>query len=279
MTIFAPNYSPPPPTLEPRWSRFGAILDHQIREQAGVLNILLLFFIFFAVVLPLVVTVYLRTLVPGALLGSTDLSTFYGPIGEGVWYILLALLVSSAGAAVVARDVSTKAMTLYLARPIRAIDYLGAKTSAVAFWVFLGGVLPGWVGTVILLALGYVPLLLALQAIGGYFVVGVFSVAAFTGLAVLLSSLTPRSTLAGAGTFGVLLGSYVIATVLFDVSGRTGFLYVSPVQDVLAVAQAVFGVTGGPLNPWSAAAILLGLALAALGLAYYRLLRNQVIAE
>jgi ABC-type transport system involved in multi-copper enzyme maturation permease subunit len=188
-------------------------------------------------------------------------------------------LVSSAGAAVIARDVATKAMTMYLSRPIRPIDYLAAKSGAVAFWVFLGGVLPGWVASIIVLALGYVPLTLALQAIGAYFAVGLFSILAFTGLAVLFSSLTPRTTLAGAGTLGALLGSYVVVAALSGISGKTVFLYVSPVEDVLAVGAAVFGVGGNPLNPGSSAVILILLALSAFGLAYFRLRRNQVISE
>jgi ABC-type transport system involved in multi-copper enzyme maturation permease subunit len=279
VTIFAPNYAPPPPALEPRSRRTLAIVEHQIRTQAGALNLVLLALIFIVVVLPLVLTVYLYSFVPGGILGSTSLATFYGPIGGGVWFILLILLVSSAGAAVVARDVSTRAMTMYLARPIRPIDYLAAKSAALGFWVFLGGVLPGWIGSLILLALGYVPLPLALEAIGGYFVVGVFSVTAFTGLAVLLSSLTPRSTLAGAGTLGTLLGSYIVVNVLAGGSGNTGFLYASPVEDLLAVGAGVFSVPGNPLDPWSAGAVLAILGAVVFGLAYWRLVRTQVIAE
>jgi len=279
MTIFAPNYAPAPPALESRSKRALAILGHQIQVQSGVLNIVLLLFIFVVVVAPLVVTFYLSQFLPSGILGTTGLSTFYGPIGQQVWFILLIILVSSAGAAVIARDVATKAMTMYLARPIRPIDYLGAKSGALAFWVFLGGVLPGWVGTVIVLALGYVSLPLALEAIAGYFVIGVFSITAFTGLAVFFSSLTPRSTLAGAATFGALLGSDVVMGVLSGISGKVVFLYASPVQDVLAVAAGVFGASGNSLNPWSSGVVLVGFAVAAFGLAYVRLLRTQVIAE
>lgn len=279
MTIFAPNYAPPPPPLEPRSRRILAIWEHQLRTQAGVLNMFLLILIFIVVVLPLVFVVYLYHLLPGGILGTTSLSTFYEPLNGGIWFILLILLVSSAGAAVIARDVSTKAMTMYLARPIRPLDYLAAKSGALAFWVFLGGVLPGWVGTIILLSLGYISLFLALQAVAGYLVVGLFAIAAFTGLAVLLSSLTPRSTLAGAGTLGSLLGSYVVMGVLAGISGKVGFLYASPVDDVLAVGAGIFDVTGNSLDPWSAGAVLVIFALAVFGLAYGRLLRNQVIAE
>jgi hypothetical protein len=279
MTIFAPNYSPPPPTLEPRFRRALAIWEHQIRQQAGALNIVLLCFIFIAVVLPLVVTFYLSQFLPSGIFGSTSLATFYEPIGSELWFILLILLVSSAGAALIARDTATKAMTMYLARPIRPIDYLGAKSAALAFWVFIGGVVPGWIGTIIVLSLGYVSFPLALQALGGYLLVGIFSITAFSGIAVLLSSLTSRSTLAGAATFGALLGSTIVMGVLAAISGKSVFLYASPVQDVLAVAAAVFNASGNALDPWSAGAVLVLIAVAAFALAYFRLLRTQVISE
>jgi hypothetical protein len=279
MSILLPNYALPPPALEPRSRRAYAIFEHQVIEQSGALNIVLLALIFLVVILPLVVIIYIHRLLPAGIIGGTSLATFYGPIGQGVWYFLLILLVSSVGAGSIARDAATKAMTLYLARPIRPIDYLAAKSSAVAFWILIGGVLPGCIGTIIVLAIGYVSLPLALQAVAGYLAVGVFSIAAFTGVAVLLSSLTPRSTLAGAGIFGILLGSDVVTEVLSGISGKAGFLYASPVQDVLSVAAGVFDASGNSLDPWSSAAVLVLFAVAALGLSYARLRRTQEVAE
>jgi hypothetical protein len=279
VSIVAPNYSLPPPTLEPRASRAFAIFEHQIREQTRVLNIVLLALIFILGILPLVLTIYINRLVGNGLLGSIGLASFYEPIGIELWFFLLILLVSSVGAGIIAGDVATKAMTLYLARPIQPVDYLGAKAGAVAFWIFVGGVVPGWTGTIIVLALGYVSLPLALQAAAGYFVVGLFAITAYTGLAVLLSSLTSRSTLAGAGIFGALLGSDIVMAVLSAISGKVGFLYASPPSDVLAVAQGVFDVSGGSLDPWSAAAALVIFATGSFALAYVRLTRTQVIAE
>jgi hypothetical protein len=133
MTIIAPSYALPPPALEPRSRRAMAILGHQIREQSGALNYVLLAFLMIIGILPLVLNFYLERFVGGGLLGLSGLATFYWPIGEEAWFFLLILLVSSAGAASIARDVATKAMTMYLARPIRPIDYLAAKAGAVGF--------------------------------------------------------------------------------------------------------------------------------------------------
>ena len=279
MSISVPTYSMPPPALEPRWRRSLTILEHQIQEQTGVLNVILVILLSVVVVLPLVLTFYLQSLVGRGLFGSAGLDTFYWPVGQDGWFFLLILLASSVGAAIIARDVATKAMTMYLSRPIRPLDYLAAKTAAVAFWVFLGGVVPGWVGTIIVLALGYVSLPLALEAAAAFLLTGVFLTAAFSSLAVLVSSLTSRSTLAGAGIFGALLGSYIVLGILSGVSGQPGFLYASPIEDIRAVASAAFRATGSSLDPWSGAAVLVGFVAGSLSLTYLRLRAAQVVSE
>ncbi|HTT25664.1 MAG TPA: hypothetical protein VMH90_01705, partial [Thermoplasmata archaeon] len=105
MSIHQPNYDLPPPPLEPRARRTYAIFEHQVLEQAGGLNLVLLALIFLVVIVPLVFTIYLERFLPPGIGGSTSLATFYGPINGGAWYFLLILLASSAGAAVIARDV------------------------------------------------------------------------------------------------------------------------------------------------------------------------------
>ena len=279
MSIIAPSYSLPPPPLMPRMVRALAIFEHQIREQAGTLNLFLLALLGFVGVLPLVLNFYLAGVAGVGLFGSSGLATFFWPIGQQLWFFILILLVSSAGAATIARDVSTKALTMYLSRPIRPSDYLGAKAGAIAFWIFVGSVVPGWIAAIIVLALGYVSLELAVGAVAAYLLVGLFSIAAFAGLAVLFSSLTPRSTLAGAGIFGSMLGSWVVMGVLASISGRPDFYYASPVQDVVSVAAGIFGASGDPLDPRWSGAVLVAFALAAFGIAYRRLVRAQAVSE
>ncbi len=279
MTIAAPDYTMARSRLEPRPRRVLTILDHQVREQSGFLNFFLLALLLIIGIVPIVLDFYLLRNTGFGLLGATGLATFFWPIGQEIWFFLVILLVSSAGAAVVARDVATKAMTMYLAWPIRPLDYLAAKSGAVGVWIFLGVVLPGWVGSILVLALGYISLELAAQAMAAYLVVGLFAMGTFAGLAVLFSSLTPRTTIAGAGIFGSLLGAYIVLNVIARISDRTAFLYASPVNDLVGVGAGVFGATGDPLNPWSAGAILVALAVSAFALAYIRLLRTQEVSE
>ena len=157
MTIRSPEYSLPPPTLLPRVSRLLAIVENEVRQRVGALNIVLLGFIFTVVLIPLVLSFYLGALLPGGT-GTSALAVFYTPIALGAWFFFLVLLVSSVGAALIAGDLATRAITLYYARPIRRSDYLVAKASAAGIWILLATVLPGVVGVVIVLSLGYVSL-------------------------------------------------------------------------------------------------------------------------
>jgi ABC-type transport system involved in multi-copper enzyme maturation permease subunit len=281
MSIYLPDYSRPPPTLLPRGRRIQAILSAEVRARSRAINLVVLALIFVVVVLPVVLEFYLFSLLgPTGLLQHSDpLPLFNEPFAIVAWPFFLVLLASSVGAAIVAGDLATRSITLYLSRPITPADYLVAKAGAVGVWLALGTILPGLVATAIVLALGYVSLWVALQAAAGFLLVGILGVVALTGLTVLLSALASRSTYAGAGIFGTLIGTLAIAAALSGVSGNAAFLYVSPIEDLLEVARAVFALPTSPLDPWIAGGALLGLGLVSLGIAYLRLSRTEVVAE
>jgi ABC-type transport system involved in multi-copper enzyme maturation permease subunit len=280
VSIFLPDYSRPPPVLLPRRNRVAAILSTEIRARSRVVNYVVLAMIYLVVDVPIVFEFYFRANF-GAFLPSSapTLSLFLAPFGAGPWAFFLVLLSSSVGAAIIAGDFATRAITMYFARPITRADYLVAKAGAVGFWIALGAVAPGVVGTIIVLALGYVGLPLAVEAVAAFVLVGLVTVVALTGITLFLSSLTSRSVFAGAAIFGTLVGAEAIGSVLSAVGRQSAFLYVSPIEDFGAVARGVFQAAGNPLNPWVAAGVLLGLGLVAGGLAFGRLRRAEVIAE
>lgn len=279
MSIFLPDYSRPPPALLPRSARVRAILGAEVRARSGAINLILLALIHLVVVAPIVVEFYFQGLASGFVNLGPALALFYSPFATGVWSIFLVLLATSVGAATIAGDTASRSITMYLCRPITALDYLGAKLGAVGVWIAFGAVLPGCIGSIIVLALGYVALTVALQALGAFLLAGLLGVFALGGLTILLSALASRTAFAGAGIFGVLIGSEVIATVLSDVSHHASFLYLSPLNDWAASARALFGVAGDPLDPWAAGGALVVLGAVGIVLAYLRLRRTEVVAE
>lgn len=280
MSIHLPEYSRPPPELLSRTHRVLAILDTQLRNRATALNFVLLGFIATVVLASIILLFYLASAAPPLLGGNGASATLFAfAWNDGIWFFLLVLLATSVGASVVSRDLATRSLTLYLARPISRLDYLGAKAGAVAIWIAFGAILPPLIGTFIVLTVGYSSLPLALQGFGGYLAVGLLAVASMTGVAVFLSTLSSKAALAGAGIFGTFVGAEAVAAILTAISNSASFGYVSPYNDLVAVASAVFGQSGDPLDPWSAAAVLAALSVATLGLAYARLQRAEVIPE
>jgi|GEM_PF-1865429 len=278
MSLHPPRYSLAPPTLRPHASRVQVVFWATVRERLGAMNIVLLAFIFTVVLLQIIIPFYFATLVPG-LANGPELSFFYLPFASQVWFFFVVLLTASVGAGVIANDLATRSITMYLARPITHLDYLVAKAAAVAVWITIAVVAPTLLGTTIVLALGYVPLPLALQAAGAFLGVGILTIVAFTGLAVLVSSAAPKSAYAAAAIFGLLAGAEIVAFVAWTISGEPAVLYLSVEQDVLATAQAAFHVPGGVLDPTGAAAILIALGAVTFYLAWRRLATIDAVAE
>lgn len=278
MTLHPPRYSLPPPSLRPHSSRVGVVLWTTFRERLSVLNVVLVALIFVVVLLQIVVPFYFSSLV-GPTVGVSAASIVYLPFESNVWFFFEVLFLASIASGVISNDVATRAVTMYLARPITRVDYLVAKSAGVALWLGIAVILPGVVGMILILGLGYVSFPLALQFAAGYLGVGLLTVGAFGGLALLLSALAPKSSYAGAGIFGLLVGAEIVASALLSISGESSVLYASPQEDVLAVARSAFGVTGGDLNPLAAALLLVAVAVVTLALAYRRIAAIDGVSE
>jgi ABC-type transport system involved in multi-copper enzyme maturation permease subunit len=278
VSLYPPRYSLPPPSLGPRSSRVWAVISATIRERAGGMNIALLVLTFIVVLLFIVVPFYLASLAPG-LVSGPPLSLFYLPFGSQLWFFFEVLLTTSVAAGVVAGDVANKSIFMYLSRPITALDYLTAKSVSVGFWLLLGVVLPGIVGTVLVLALGYIPLFVALQAAGTFVGLGLLTVIVFTSIGVLISALSPKTTYAGAAIFGLLVGAEVVVSAVRAITHQTGALYFSVEEDLLAIARAALGVNGFAIDAVWAGVALAMLSILALLLAYWRVAHLNVVAE
>lgn len=278
MSIHAPQYTLEGTTLRPHRDRVAVVLSSTVRERFGPLNIALLVFIFIVVLITIVVPFYFANLLP-ALSSGTSLSTFFLPFSSQVWFFFQILLLASVGAGVIAGDVATRAITMYFARPITRFDYLAAKASAVALWLGLAVIVPPLIGTVIVLALGYASLVLALEAAAAFLGVGLLTVFAFTALTLLISAWAPKASYAAAAIFGLLAGTEIVALVVSGIGDDSRILYFSAEQDILAVARDAFGVSGGGIDPAIAAVILVGVGVVALMLTRLRLDSIEVVSE
>ncbi len=276
MTIAAPRYRLTSVEREPRWKRVRVIVLEGLMRRLGALNIVLLVLGSLIVGLEVVLftTPGLAQLISGG--HGVALSSFATPYESIVYLLLATMLTASAGASSVAGDVADRSITLYLSRPITPADYLFGKGAAVGLVLLIFFVVPGIAGCLFAFFVGNVSITLAVTAMGAFVGVGLLAVVLLTGLALMLSSLTRRPLFAGAAIFGVLVSAEILADLIQSATGSNQALYVSPIEDLLAVAQSLFGVTPS-ISATGALGVVLGIAVATGAVAYLRVQRVEVV--
>jgi len=276
VTISAPRYTISRLDREPRWKRVRVIVFEGLMRRLAALNIVLI------VLGALIVGVEVVLFTTPAFVA---LMSFGGPVGlsdfavpfESTPYLLLAtLLTASAGASSIAGDVADRSITLYLSRPITTGDYLVGKGSAVGLVLAIFFLIPGFAACLFAYIVGNVTVGLAVTAIGAFVVSGLLLVLFFTTLALFLSSLTRRPIFAGAAIFGVLVSAEVLAQLVRGVTSSAQALYLSPIEDLLAVAQSLFGVTPS-IGAGSAAGVVPGISVVGSVVTYLRVRQVEVV--
>jgi ABC-type transport system involved in multi-copper enzyme maturation permease subunit len=276
MSISAPRYTIPSLERESRARRVRVIVVDGLMRRLGALNIVLIVLgsLIVGVEVVLFTTPAFAILINGG--GSVALKNFATPYLSIAYLLLATLLVASAGASAIAGDVANRSITLYLSRPITPADYLLGKGLAVGLVLVIFFLVPGIAACLFAYVVGNVSLGLATVAMGAFVAVGLLVAVVFTALALFLSSLTRRTIFAGAAIFGLLVTAEVLAVLVRSVTGSAQSLYVSPIEDLLAVAQSVFGVTPA-VNAGIAFAAVAGLAVVSVVLAFLRVRQVEVV--
>jgi len=275
VSISAPRYVQGPTARVGRPWRILAVVEHEVLRRATWGPLLAVALVWMIVVLEVVVNVYFATVTGGSVGAAFD-----SPYGSVIWVLLLLIVTATVGAGSLADDIGSRAITLYLSRPLRLSDYLVAKASAVGTWLLIAAVGPGCVAAGVSAALGYVSASEALAAVAGCWAVGFVMAVFFTGVALALSSLTRRSLYAGVAIFGTVLAVGVSVSVVSGITGNSDLLYADIVSNVQSIGDVAFGLSPPyPTDPLASTAVLVltGVALAAL--AWWRLTRIEVVGE
>lgn len=279
MTLSPPRYALAEHRLRPRQDRVWTIFSVNVRLRGlRIFPLLLVGFGFVATFVPLFLTELFSTY---GLSNGPSLASFYSAYNNLMLFIFTLLMSAVVGSGIIADDLRTKSISLYLSRPITVLDYLVGKSGVVGALLALLAILPGVLTAVLVGVLGYVSATVAAEAIGIYLGTGVLLVLVLTGFAVLLSSLTERKSFAGAGIFAVLLSLEIVASVLYAATNQVSALYLAPWEDVLSVARWGFGVRTpeASLDPSVALSILIVLPVVLYGATYVRLRRLEVMTE
>ena len=223
----------------------------------------------------IVIVLFLGAFLPGQ---TRDLSFFFVPASNGAILFFVTLMASVVGSALIADDLNSMALTLYLSRPITHADYLIAKAAILAPLISMIAVLPLVLTPFVAALLGLFAWTIALEAIGLSVLLGLLFTAFYTSVTLLLSSLTTRKSYAAAGVFAVTFGLTIPADILASSIGNSALLYVSPWEDYLALARAAFGASGNQLDwPWALAILLAATVVASLA-TYLRMKAVEVVS-
>jgi len=275
MSISAPRYAAGPLPLVSRTRRALAIYLEELGRLAGWGTWLVVAISYAAIVLAIVVNAELSSLLRGL-----TLSSFYVAYAIPIWPFLILLVATAVGSGSVSDDLSSRSITLYLSRPIRLEDYVGAKVAAVGTWVGVTAIGPGLLGVTILAALGLAPLAVSVSAFLVFLALGLLTTFFFTGLAIGLSALTSRALYAGVGIFGITLSAEIVGAAVSGATGNSSVLYISPVDDIETAASAAFQTgSATSIDPWGATAVLVVAGAVLFAIAWLRLRRVEVVGE
>jgi len=275
VSISAPRYASGPVVHVGRTTRALAIFQRELLRRATWGPLLAVALTWLVVVLAATFNIAFASLT-----GSSVMSGFESPYESVAWILLILIVAATVGAGSLADDIGSRAITLYLSRPINLSDYLVAKAGATGTWLLIATVGPGCVAVAITTALGYVSASAALAAAGAYFAVGVVTAVFFTGVTLAFSSVTRRSLYAGVATFGAVLSIDVSTSVVSGITGNTPILYANPKTLTQTMAEAAFGLSSSsPLNPYTSAAVMIVVGVVLAALAWWRLARIEVVGE
>jgi ABC-2 type transport system permease protein len=186
-------------------------------------------------------------------------------LNQQIGFTILLSIFGAAG--LVANDLRTGAILVYLSRPLTRRDYVFGKLCVPLALNLAVTLLPAL--ALYAVALGLAPdqfLQWELAWIGPAIAVHSLTISLFVSLLVLaVSALSRSARVAGLAFFGLIFGLEMVRLIVQHAFGRAEAMLVSVLADMRALGAALFGLTDTELLavPWPAPAVVL--VLVALG--------------
>ena len=197
---------------------------------------------------------------------------------QWMWGVLFSAVV---GSRLVSNDLRSEALYIYLAKPLRRIDYIIGKMLACVIWLIPITIAPAlWVYAAVN---GASNKQIFVHERGEIFLELLWVELTFMFLcsvaAVTISSLTKRWVLALVGWVGAMFISVPIAVIAREASRNAEWLYLSPVTSLWTFSDHVFEQNDAPnfFPDWAGAAwVLHGLIVFGIAVFITRVLRIEV---
>jgi len=193
-----------------------------------------------------------------------------------IWTILLT---ATAGSSLISEDIENKSITLYYSSPIEKIDYFLGKFGIIGSFISLVTVLPSTILYWVLNLVSSTPIRENLW-IWGASVLSSFLIIVFLGILILsLSSLTDNSKYVGASFFGLILGSSVIAGILYEVTNNKWAILISLLENLSIIREKIFKIAlERPIEWYYSFSLILGMTIL-FGVFSYLRLRKLELSE
>jgi ABC-type transport system involved in multi-copper enzyme maturation permease subunit len=279
MSISLPTYTRRDIPLQGRrhrtWAIYTTGLRGAIRRPAAIFVVGVGTAI--TTIVSLVLVLFAPFLLPGQPL---DLTFFVTPATNPAIFFFVTLMAGAVGGGLIADDLDSMALTLYLSRPVTAADYLTAKAGILATLTSMVTILPLVLTPFLGALLGLFAWDVALEALGISILLGLLLTGFFTAIGLFLSSITRRRAYAAAGVFAIIFGLVATESIL----AQPGFLndpavlYLSPSEEFAALARAAFGAPTGPIDWAAALAIILGVTVLAALATWIRMRAIEVVS-
>jgi ABC-type transport system involved in multi-copper enzyme maturation permease subunit len=274
VSIAPPRYAAESTVRVGRAARVFAIVEREVGTRAGWGTWLV---VLLAYLSNMIVLLFRTVIIPAE---PVTLASFDLPYGGTLWPLEILLVTAACGSASIAEDLGSRAISLYLSRPIHLVDYLGGKALGLAFWIGLVAIGPGVVAAILAAALGGISASLALSVIGATLAIGLLATAFFTGLALALSAWTGRALYAGVAIFGIILGLEFAVLAISGTTGNPQVVYLSVFSNLQNITYYIFQNPGLTSTYPGLSAVYVGATTAFLLLAtWLRLVRVEVVGE
>lgn len=194
-------------------------------------------------------------------------------------HLVAMLMAAVVGSGLIANDLGSNALHVYLSKPLRRIDYVVGKTGVAAFWVSTVTVFPA--------LFLYFGALFTMNdrtrpdgmwgLLGDVVAFELLVLAVFTLVILAISSMTRKWSFALVAWIGLYLGTEAVAGIGRDVSGEDAWQLIGIRGNLVNVAEALFDVEMGSTPGIGPSLLILGaLAVAAAVVYVWRIQRLEV---
>ena len=197
---------------------------------------------------------------------------------RGWQFMIVPPIIAMVAAPLVSTDLRSNALYIYLAKPLRRMDYVLGKMAAVGIWGLAVTVVPATLAWV--MALGaqneFFKLTDKYEILFEIILIQSVFLLLVGMLALTISSFTKNWQGSFLGFLGGWLGLWIVTNIIIEATNVRSYFYLSLVNNVIIFAHAVHGLPASTPAAWPSVLIILGAIGLSVGAFLYRILKLEV---